>query len=267
VAAALTPRLVPVFAADRTGSLDLGRALAFVAGATVIVYALSESQWWLLAPGALLLAGWVRTDRSGVVRNGPLVAGSVMMLGVTSILAGTFFLNSVYLQADLGWSALRSGLAFLPFVAAITAGVHVTSHAIARAGSRVLLVTGLALTALGAFALALAPSQASYATDLLPGFVVLGLGMGIAIPAISITAMSEVAHRTAGVASGLLSTAHEIGAAFGVAGLSAIALASHPVDYGSGAIAAAIVAGALAVAAAIVMPAVRPTPGTHAAMH
>jgi MFS family permease len=266
VAAALTPRLVPAFSRSG-GSLDLRRALAFVAGATVLVYALSESEWWLLGVGVPLLAGWARADRSGVLRNGPLVSGTVMMLGVTGILAGTFFLNSMYLQGELGWSALRSGLAFLPFVVAITAGVHVTSHTIGRTGSRTLLVTGLVLAALGAFSLALAPDQASYATDVLPGFAVLGLGMGIAFPAISIAALSDVAHETSGAASGLLSTAHEIGAALGVAALSAVAVATPPFDYGSGSLAAAIVAGALALLAAVVMPAVRPASGAHAAMH
>jgi MFS family permease len=265
-AAALTPRLVPAFATTR-GSLGLRRGLTAVAGVTVLVYALSEREWWLVAIAAVLLAGYVRTERSGALTNRTLVSGTVMMLGVTGILAGTFFLNSMYLQADLGWSALRSGLAFLPFVAAITAGVHATSHAIGRIGSRALLVSGLLLAAAGAAGLALAPDQAHYVSDLLPGFVILGLGMGIAFPAISITAMSDVAHDTAGVASGLLSTAHEIGAALGVAALSAVALAAPPFDYGSASLAAAIVAGALALLAAIVMPAVRPAPGAHAAMH
>jgi MFS family permease len=259
VAAALTPRIVPTFATS-SGSLGLRRGLAVVAGLTVLVYALSEQQWWLVAVAAVLLAGYARTQRTGVLQNRTLVSGTVMMLGVTGILAGTFFLNSLYLQTELGWSALRSGLAFLPFVAAILAGVHVTSHAIGRAGSRTLLVGGLILTALGALTLALAPDQASYVSDLLLGFVMLGVGMGIALPAISITAMNDVTHETGGVASGLLSTAHEVGAALGVAALSAIA------QYGSAAIAAAIVASALALLA-VVMPAVRPAPGAHAALH
>jgi hypothetical protein len=128
-------------------------------------------------------------------------------------------------------------------------------------------VSGLALVALGALTLAIAPDRASYVSDLLPGFAVLGLGMGIAFPAISISAMSDVSPETGGVASGLLSTAHEVGAALGVAALSAIALASAPVDYGSASLAAAIVAGALALLAAVVMPVVRPAPGAHAPIH
>jgi len=288
VAAVLTPRIVPSQPAHRgRPSLDLPGVITVVAGLAVLVYALSgaaEHGWGsartigLLGVAAGLLAAFALIERSvarpllapSVWRAGSLVSGTVMMLGATGILAGTFFLNSLYLQDVLGWSALDTGLAFLPFVVAITAGVHVTSHAIGRAGSRALLVTGLLLAALGALVLALAPERASYAPDLLPGLVVLGLGVGVAFPAISITAMSDVAHDGAGVASGMLSTAHEVGAALGVAALSAIALvtdAGTRLHYGDASLAAAIVAGGLAVLAAAVVPVVRPAPSAPVAMH
>jgi EmrB/QacA subfamily drug resistance transporter len=287
-AAVLTPRVVPAQPADRAHrSLDLPGGITVVAGLAVLVYALSgaaEHGWGsartlgLLAVAAGLLAAFARIERSvarpllapSVWRSGSLVSGTVMMLGATGILAGTFFLNSLYLQGVLGWSALETGLAFLPFVVAITLGVHVTSHAIGRAGSRALLVTGLLLAATGALLLSLAPDHASYAGDLLPGLVVLGLGVGVAFPAISITAMSDVAHDGAGVASGMLSTAHEVGAALGVAALSAIALATDAgarLHYGDASLAAAIVAGGLAALAAAVVPVVRPAPGAPVAMH
>jgi fucose permease len=172
----------------------------------------------------------------------------------------------VYLQGTLGWSALRSGLAFLPFVAAIALGVHATSQTVARLGSRVLVAGGMTLAALGALLLSQASDHAGYATELLPGFVVLGLGLGLAFPAVSITAMSDVRHESAGLASGLLSTAHEVGAALGVAVLSALA-AGPRIDYDGGTLAAAIAAGALTLLAAAVVPAVRPPAGSHAAMH
>jgi EmrB/QacA subfamily drug resistance transporter len=287
-AAALTPRVVPAHPAHRARrSLDLPGGIAVVAGLVVLVYALSgaaEHGWGsartigLLAVAAGLLAGFALIERSAahpllapsVWRVGSLVAGTAMMLGVTGILAGTFFLSSLYLQDVLGWSALDGGLAFLPFVVAITLGVHATSHAIARVGSRALMVAGLLLAAAGALLLSLAPDRASYAADLLPGFLVLGLGIGLAFPAISITAMSDVAHDGAGVASGLVSTAHEVGAALGVAALSAIALATDAgarLGYGDASLAAAIVAGGLAMLAAAVVPAVRPTPGAPVPMH
>src|SRR6185369_12952514 len=89
-------------------------------------------------------------------RNGSLVSGSVMMLGATGIMAGAFFLNSLHLQGALGFSALETGLAFLPFVAAILAGVHMSSRAIGRVGSRVPIVAGMLLVTAGALLFAVA---------------------------------------------------------------------------------------------------------------
>lgn len=286
-AAALTPRVLPALAGvPGRRSLDLAGALSVVAGLATLVYAVSgasEHGWGsartlaLLALAAALLAGFAAIERSvarpllppAAWRSGSLVSGVAMMLGATGILAGAFFLSSIYLQGVLGWSALETGLAFLPFVAAISVGVHLTSHAIGRAGSRAVLIAGMALVAGGALLLALAPDRASYAVDLLPGFVVLGLGIGLAFPVISITGLSEVRHDAAGVASGMMSTAHEVGAALGVAVLSAVAVAGDAgpkLGYGDGMLAAAIIAGVLAVVA-VGVPAVRPAPGTQVAIH
>jgi EmrB/QacA subfamily drug resistance transporter len=284
--ATLIPRVVPAFApAGTRGSLDLRGGLTAVAGLALLVYALSgaaEHGWGsartlgLLAGAGALLAAFALAERAAarpllppaVWRVRSLATGSVMMLGITGILAGAFFVGSVELQSALGWSALQTGLAFLPFVVAIAVGVHATAHAIGRVGSRTLLVGGLALVAAGAALLALAPDRPAYAADLLPGYLALGLGMGLAFPAVSITAMSEVAHETAGVASGLISTAHEVGAALGVAALSAVAFATAgTVDYGSASLVAALAAAALAVLAAVVMPAVRPAPGVAVPVH
>jgi EmrB/QacA subfamily drug resistance transporter len=279
VTAALTPRVVPASRGSRR-SLDLPGGISIVAGIAVLVYALSgaaEHGWGsprtlaLLVLAAGLLATFALVERRvpqpllppATWRSGTLVTGSVLMLGATGILAGSFFVNSLYLQGELGWSALRTGLAFLPFVAAIAIGVHLTSHVIGRAGSRTPLVAGLVLVTLGCAVLGLA--HATYA-QMLPGFLVLGLGIGLSFPAVSITAMSDVAHETAGVASGLMSTAHEVGAALGVAALSAIALHAG-LDYGAAALAAAIAAAVLTALAATVVPVVRPAPGAHVAMH
>src|SRR3954454_21086166 len=88
-------------------------------------------------------------------RNGSLVTGSVMMLGATGIMAGAFFLNSLHLQDALGYSALETGLAFLPFVAAIMLGVHAASHTIPKVGTRALIVAGMALVTAGSLLFAL----------------------------------------------------------------------------------------------------------------
>jgi EmrB/QacA subfamily drug resistance transporter len=287
VAAALAPRALPPgdgIERPAERGLDVPGAVTVVAGSATLVYALSgaaDHGWGsprtltLLAAAAALLMAFVAIERTvarplvpgRLVRVPTLASGAVMMLGVTGILAGAFFLNSLYLQRALHWSALDTGLAFLPLVVAISLGVHVTSHFVGRSGTRVFVVAGLGLVSIGTLLLALAPDGASYLPDLLPGFLVFGLGVGLAFPAVSITALSQIDHEHAGLASGLLSTAHEIGAALGVAAFSAIAAGASAGGYGDACLAAAIVAGVLAAAAAITVPAVRPAPGTAVSMH
>jgi EmrB/QacA subfamily drug resistance transporter len=290
VAAALAPRVLPAggaAAADRR-ALDLPGALAVVGGLVMLVYALSgaaEHGWGsartlgLVAVAAALLATFAAVERRvaqplvppALWRVSTLRAGTVMMLGLTGILAGAFFLNSLYLQRVLGWTALETGLAFLPLVVAIALGVHGTSHLVARTGGRVLVAGGLALASVGALLLALAPDEARYLPDLLPGFLVFGLGIGLTFPAVSITALSRVDHERAGLASGLMSTAHEVGAALGVAALSAIAAGTgagaSAAGYGDACLAAAIAAGVLGALAVATVPAVRPAPGAAVSMH
>jgi EmrB/QacA subfamily drug resistance transporter len=292
--AALTPRLVPSAPAPSgTGRLDLLGAVSAVGGLMVLVYAITRAaeHGWdsprtlvLLALAAGLLGAFAALERvvaqplvpPSAWRARSLVAGSAEMLGVTGILAGAFFLNSLYLQRALGWSALESGLAFLPLVAAIALGVHVAAHLLPRAGSRGLTVAGLALAAVGALLLAVAPDRAGYATDVLPGLLALGAGVGLVFPAASVGAMRDVDEDGAGVASGLMTTAHEIGAALGIAVLSAVAStvgAGAPAGralaegYGRGFAAVALTALALAVLAALAVPAARPSGDARLAPH
>jgi EmrB/QacA subfamily drug resistance transporter len=271
----------------RTGALDLPAALTAVGGLATLVYAFSgaaEHGWGsartlsLIGVAVALLAACALVEsRSAdplvpprLLRNPPLAAGLVVMLGATGIMAGAFFLNSLYLQSVLGWSALDTGLAFLPLVAMTALGVHATQRLVSHAGTRVLIAVGLALVAVGTGLLALAPDHARYATDLLPGLLVFGLGVGLAFPAVSITALSDVEHQEAGMASGLMGTAHEVGAALGVAVLAAIATGATggpAAGYGSACLATAVVAAALAAGAALAIPPVRPAPGHAVALH
>jgi len=87
--------------------------------------------------------------------------------------------------------------------------------------------------------------------------------------AVTVTAMADVSHEEAGLASGIMTTAHELGAALGVAVLAAVAASNgDPVGgYGDGFFVAAAIAGLLALIAAFVLPVLRPAPGTHVSMH
>lgn len=106
-------------------------------------------------------------------------------------------------------------------------------------------------------------------TDMLPGFLLIGVGVGLVFVAVTVSAMVDVSHEEAGLASGIMTTAHELGAALGVAVLAAVAASgSNPVgEYGDGFFVAAAIAGLLALVAALALPVLRPAPGTHVSMH
>ena len=193
------------------------------------------------------------------------------MLGVTGILVATFFLGSLFLQRVLNATPLETGLDFLPLVVVTGVAAHAGAGLLARFGARAVVVGGLTLIAAGNLLLSGAGTHAEYATDLLPGFALIGFGVGLTFVAISITAMSEIAPEQAGVASGIMTTGHELGAAFGVSLVSAVALGSGASGfvsgYGQGAVAGAILAVALALIALVAVPKFRPVSPAQVAIH
>jgi EmrB/QacA subfamily drug resistance transporter len=288
VVAAGAVRLVPArqLPPSAKATLDLLGAVTLLAALMTLVYGVvgTAQHGWasgrtvlLLGVAAALLAAFVGIERRGArplvppatwrVRS--LVSSAGVMLGTTGVLVGAFYLNTLYLQNVLGYSALKTGLSFLPLALVILVAAHLASHLLAHAGSRVVAVVGLGLAGGGALLLALAPDRASYLTEMLPGFLLLGAGVGLVFVAVTITAMADVGHEEAGLASGVMTTAHELGAALGVAILAAVATSNgNPVSgYGDAFFVAAAIAGVLALVAAFVLPALRPAPGTHVSMH
>jgi predicted MFS family arabinose efflux permease len=243
------------------------------------------SAWTIgrLLLAALLLAGFALAERAApdplfpprAWRNRRLASGALVMLGATGVLVAAFFLGSLYLQDVLGDSPIRAGLGFLPLVLVIGAGAHLASRLLGRAGSRVLAAAGLTLMAGGALLLAQASAPAGY-PGLLAGFLVLGFGTGLVLPAASVTALADAGPGDAGFASGFLATAHELGAALGVAVFTAIAAtktgAAGSMMTGAGFTAGyhrafLVAAGAAAVLAVLTLaagPVVRLAPGTRA---
>jgi EmrB/QacA subfamily drug resistance transporter len=265
----------PATAAGRR--LDAIGAVTAVAGLVVLVYAIegaNEHGWGsvrtlvLSTVAVALLAAFAVVERR--VRepilppttwsNRSLVSGVGLILVATALLVAVFFLNTIYLQDVLGWSALETGLAFLPLVVAIGIAANAANQLIRRAGSRNLAALGLGLVAAGGTLLALAPDAAGYWSDVLPAFVILGFGVGLVFPAASIAALSEVGDDTAGLASGLIATGHELGAAFGVAAISAVATSASTfvAGYEAGFAAVAAIAGAVAAIALVAIPTFRP---------
>jgi EmrB/QacA subfamily drug resistance transporter len=273
--------------------LDVLGALTLVSGLVLLVYGIEETSthgWGsartliLFAGAATLLAGFLATERSvrqplvppATWRVRTLASATAMMLGATGSFIGIIFLGSLYMQGTLGWSALETGLAFLPLTVVIGAAAHVAPRLLTRLGARTVATGGLLLMAGAATLLAAAPDEASYLPDLLPGFLIAGVGTGLVFVTIQVTGMSEVQHETAGLASGLITTAHEIGAAVGVAVLSAVAIGTgadaaatlgSASGYEDGLAVAALGMLALAVLAAAAVPALRPASAAQVSMH
>jgi EmrB/QacA subfamily drug resistance transporter len=271
--------------------LDLPGAGALVSGLGVLVYAVqgAAALGWgsartlgLLALAAALLTGFAAIERRAphaliapsIWRVRSLVASAAVMLGVTAILVGTSFLNTQFFQNVLGDSALKTGLEFLPGILTVGVAAHLGPKLLVRFGSRAVIVAGLALAAAGDLLLGAAPADAAYLTDLLPGFLLLGLGVGFAFVSISVTAMSDVRDEHAGLASGLITTAHDLGAAAGVSIFSAVAFGSGAAGtaglvtgYGQGTAAGAVIAVALALVALIAVPRLRPAATQRIALH
>jgi hypothetical protein len=277
---------------ERRG-LDVGGAVAIFAGLVLFVYGIegaATSGWTSahtlvpLALAAALLTAFGVIERSvrwplippGIWRVRSLVSGVAVMAGATAVMAGVFFLNSLYLQRVLGTTALEAGLAFLPFALAIALAAHVGSRMLPRLGTRLTAAGGLVVAGAGTLLLWRVPAHPTYIADLLPGFLAIGTGLGLVFVAVSVAALADIREDEAGLASGLTITGHEVGAALGVAMLSAIVTGvagtaatamSFAAGYRAGLLAASIFAAALTVVVLLAVPSVRPAAGTHVRMH
>jgi EmrB/QacA subfamily drug resistance transporter len=295
IATVLTMRLVPATPAAPKAELklDVAGAAIVVAAPLLLVSAIASSatSGWT-SPGVLiqivlvaaLLTAFVVIERAvpnpliapAIWRVRSLISSTTVMLGATALMAGAFFLNSLYLQRVLGASALDTGLAFLPFVVAIGLAAQVGSRLLAHLGTRLTATGGLLFATAGVLLLARVPAHPTYASDLLPGFIALGIGLGFVFVSVSVGAMADIRDKEAGLASGLLNTGHEIGAALGVAVLAGITTASigasltvssFATGYRVSQLIAAIFAAGLAVLALVTMPSVQPTGGSRVRIH
>jgi EmrB/QacA subfamily drug resistance transporter len=149
-------------------------------------------------------------------------ANAVQVLMVAGIF-GMFFLGALYLQRVLHYDALEVGLAFLPVAVGIaTLSLGFAARLIMRFGARATLVPGLALILLGLVMFSRAPANASYARDLLPVMILLGIGAGLGFPALMTLAMSGATPEDSGLASGLVNTTQQVGGALGLAVLATL---------------------------------------------
>jgi EmrB/QacA subfamily drug resistance transporter len=226
----------------RLVNFDLSGALLATAGALLLVYALvrapitgwgSGSTIGELAGAAVLLAAFVVNEQRSknpllplsIFRIKGLAAADVTQLvGIAGMFAMFFFLT-LYMQNVLGYSPIRTGLAYLPVTAGVGLSAGITPRLVARVGIRPVFFTGTLLAGGGMFWLSRVPIHGSYPADLLPGLLILSVGLGAEFVAATTAANRGVPPQTAGLAAALFNASQWIGGALGLAIFSAIATA------------------------------------------
>jgi MFS family permease len=156
--------------------------------------------------------------------KGLAAADVTQLIGVAGFLSMFFFLT-LYMQNVLGYSPLQTGGAYLPVTAGVAIAAGVSSQLLARIGTRPVIVVGSLITAGGLYYLSRIPVDGSYLTDLLPGLMIVSVGIGAVFVAITAAANAGVPADKAGLAAALLNASQQVGAALGLAIFSAIATA------------------------------------------
>jgi MFS family permease len=158
-----------------------------------------------------------------IFRSRNVSGANLVQILMVAGLFGVFFLGSLYMQRVLGYGALQIGLAFLPVAAIIGAlSLGFSARLNMRYGARATLVPGLVLIAAGLLLFARAPVDGSYAVDVLPVMVLLGIGAGLSFPSLATLAMSGATRSDSGLASGLVNTSLQVGGAVGLAVLATL---------------------------------------------
>jgi EmrB/QacA subfamily drug resistance transporter len=145
-----------------------------------------------------------------------------VLLLIFAALFGMFFLGSLYFQRVLGYPPFSIGLAFLPFSLAIAFLSFASGPLITRFGARAVLLPSLGLIGTGLVFFARVPVQAHYVVDVLPAFLPLGVGFGLAFPSLMALGMSGASEHDSGFASGLLMTTQQVGGALGLSVLASL---------------------------------------------
>ncbi|MGW3815043.1 MFS transporter [Streptomyces sp. NPDC005046] len=233
---------------DRPGHknvrLDVPGAILGCGGLVAIVYGFSEAEplgWTdpvvlaLLAGGVAMLVAFVWWQNRAPSPLLPLHivkdrnrAGCFLTMGLAVIgLFGVFLFMTYYLQVILGYSPVKTGLAFLPLTVAIIIGsTQISARLLPHVAPRMLMVPGMILAAGGMLFFTRLTVDSDYAGELLPGLLLLGLGMGLTFMPVFATATAGVAPQDSGVTSATVNTSQQVGGSIGTALLNTIATTS-----------------------------------------
>ncbi|HEX5303909.1 MAG TPA: MFS transporter [Streptosporangiaceae bacterium] len=244
VLAFLAPRVLGE-SERRRGAFDLPGAVTGSLGLAALVYGLSSaatspngvSHWGdtkvivsLVAAVVLLVAfGFIETRSKHalvpirVLRSRDRTGSYLIMLCVGTALFGMFFFLTLFVQNVWGYSALKTGLAYLPMIGTVMLASGIASQLINRIGARPLMIAGTAIAAGGMFWLSRITEHSQYASGLLGPMMVTALGMGLTFVPLSLVALTKVSDNDAGVASSLLNTGQQVGGSIGLAILGTVA--------------------------------------------
>jgi EmrB/QacA subfamily drug resistance transporter len=239
-ALALVPRYVRESRADDLAHhFDAAGAITVTASLMLFVYGLTQTTnygWTagrtlgaLVASAVLMVVFLVIEARShsplvplGFFKRRTLAGANLIGFGLGTTIFGMFFLLSLYMQIVLGFSALETGVGYLAVALTAVAASGVAQALVTRLGVKPVLATGLALLGVGLILFSQVSVDGSYVADLLPGFILVGVGLGFSFVPVSIAALAGVSGKEAGLASGLINTSQQIGGALGLAILTTV---------------------------------------------
>ncbi|MFI0423070.1 MFS transporter [Spongiactinospora sp. 9N601] len=237
-------RVLPAAEASPPGArtLDLPGAVSVTGGLGLLIFGLTRGEQegftagptlGLLAAAVASLAVFVAVERR--VRT-PLVrfrlfrvpgvaAANLIALSLTTIIASNLFFTTLYVQRVLGFTALQTGLTFLPNSILVIVGSTAGSRLAGRFGAAAVLAGGLLVLGGSSLLLSGVPAEGGHVADVLPGFALTGFGLGLSFVSVAITATRGVAPDDQGLASGVLNTAQQVGFAVGIAAIVSVATA------------------------------------------
>src|SRR6266545_3519173 len=237
---ALTRPLVRESRITGMRGFDAGGAVTVTGSLALLVYAISKAPdvGWssgrtigLLVAVAVLLALFAAIELRHpapmvpfrIFRTKTLAGANVAGILLGAVVYANFFLLTLYVPQVLHYSALRTGLTFLATAGTVIPVAGLSQALVTRVGVRPVLAVGLLLITGGMLWYTQIPTHGSFWGNLLPGYLMVGVGMAFAFIPMSIAALAGVAPQEAGLASGLINTSQQIGGALGVAMVSTIA--------------------------------------------
>ena len=249
---ALAPLLLKESRDASVTKFDAPGAVLVTSGLSSLVYAITQAgqKGWLAGEtlgvfaGSLALLGafvaWELRHPEPLMRFGILQTRTVSGANVAGFILGTalfsmFLMLTLYMQQVLGYSAMKTGLAYLAVAGTAIIWSGVAGQLVTRVGVKPVLVIGMAMLTVGLLFFTQVSVGGSYLGDLMPGFLIIGVGIGFSFVPISIAALAGVTASEAGLASGLINTSQQIGGALGIAALSSIATSGTKDSLGTGA--------------------------------